>query len=115
MASDGAFLSVGGIHKRFGGVHALRGADLAVRRAEVHSLVGANGSGKSTLLNILSGQVAPDAGTIVLDGAPQPAAKKRMLRIASGCATRACLRLACPQPRTSCCWAVSRPANTSTC
>ncbi len=70
MASVGAFLSVTGIHKRFGGVHALRGADLAVRRAEVHSLVGANGSGKSTLLNILSGQLAPDAGTIVLDGAP---------------------------------------------
>ena len=69
MASDGAFLGVTGIHKRFGGVHALRGAELAVRRAEVHSLVGANGSGKSTLLNILSGQVAPDAGTITLDGA----------------------------------------------
>ena len=70
MATDGALLSVSGIHKRFGGVHALRGAELAVRRGEVHSLVGANGSGKSTLLNILSGQVAPDAGTIVLDGEP---------------------------------------------
>jgi ABC-type sugar transport system ATPase subunit len=70
VATDGAFLSVTGIHKRFGGVHALRGADLAVRRGEVHSLVGANGSGKSTMLNILSGQVAPDAGTIVLDGEP---------------------------------------------
>jgi ABC-type sugar transport system ATPase subunit len=70
VASEGALLSVSGIHKRFGGVHALRGADLAVRRGEVHSLVGANGSGKSTLLNILSGQVAPDAGTIVLDGEP---------------------------------------------
>ncbi|HEY9456997.1 MAG TPA: ATP-binding cassette domain-containing protein, partial [Gaiella sp.] len=69
MASDGAFLRVDGLHKRFGGVHALRGAHLAVARAEVHSLVGANGSGKSTLLNILSGQVAPDAGTITLDGA----------------------------------------------
>jgi ABC-type sugar transport system ATPase subunit len=70
VATDGAFLSVTGIHKRFGGVHALRGADLAVRRGEVHSLVGANGSGKSTMLNILSGRVAPDAGTIVLDGEP---------------------------------------------
>jgi ABC-type sugar transport system ATPase subunit len=70
VATEGALLSVTGIHKRFGGVHALRGADLAVRRGEVHSLVGANGSGKSTLLNILSGQVAPDAGTIVLDGEP---------------------------------------------
>jgi len=70
VATDEALLSVTGIHKRFGGVHALRGADLTVRRGEVHSLVGANGSGKSTLLNILSGQVAPDAGTIVLDGEP---------------------------------------------
>jgi ABC-type sugar transport system ATPase subunit len=68
LASDGAFLRVDGLHKRFGGVRALRGAHLAVARAEVHSLVGANGSGKSTLLNILSGQVAPDAGTITLDG-----------------------------------------------
>ena len=70
MGSDGAFLSATGMHKRFGGVHALRGVDLAVQRAEVHSLVGANGSGKSTLLNILSGQVVPDAGTITLDGVP---------------------------------------------
>jgi ABC-type sugar transport system ATPase subunit len=69
VASDASFLSVRGIHKRFGGVHALRGVHLDVRRAEIHSLVGANGSGKSTLLNILSGQVAPDAGTIELDGA----------------------------------------------
>ncbi len=62
------FLSVTGLEKRFGGVHALRGADLAVERGEVHSLVGANGSGKSTLLNILSGQLTSDAGTIALDG-----------------------------------------------
>jgi ABC-type sugar transport system ATPase subunit len=62
-------LVAAGVHKRFGGVHALRGVDLAIERGEVHSLVGANGSGKSTLLNILSGQVSPDAGTITLDGA----------------------------------------------
>jgi ABC-type sugar transport system ATPase subunit len=64
------FLRAAGIHRRFGGVHALRGADLTVERGEVHSLVGANGSGKSTLLNILSGQIAPDAGAITLDGEP---------------------------------------------
>jgi ABC-type sugar transport system ATPase subunit len=70
VASDGVLLSASGIRKRFGGVHALRGVDLEVRRAEVHSLVGANGSGKSTLLNILSGQVAPDEGALTLDGTP---------------------------------------------
>jgi ABC-type sugar transport system ATPase subunit len=57
------------VHKRFGGVHALRGAELTIRRpGTVHGLIGANGSGKSTLLSILSGQLQPDAGAIVLDG-----------------------------------------------
>ena len=63
-----SFLRIEGLHKRFVGVHALRGADLTVERGEVHALVGANGSGKSTLINILSGQLAPDAGTITLAG-----------------------------------------------
>jgi ABC-type sugar transport system ATPase subunit len=63
-----SFLRIEGLHKRFGGVHALRGAELTVERGEVHALVGANGSGKSTLINILSGQIAPDAGSITLAG-----------------------------------------------
>jgi ABC-type sugar transport system ATPase subunit len=57
-----------GVHKRFGGVHALRGASLHVMPGEVHALVGENGSGKSTMLKILSGQLSPDAGTIRFDG-----------------------------------------------
>jgi ABC-type sugar transport system ATPase subunit len=69
---SGAFLLVEGLHKRFGGVHALRGAELAVERGEVHSLVGANGSGKSTLINVLSGQIAPEAGSVTLDGESIP-------------------------------------------
>ncbi len=52
------------MHKRFGGVHALRGADLTVFPGEVHALLGENGSGKSTLLKILSGQLQPDAGQL---------------------------------------------------
>jgi ABC-type sugar transport system ATPase subunit len=56
------------MHKRYGGVHALRGAELAVLSGEVHALVGENGSGKSTLLKILSGQLRADAGTISFDG-----------------------------------------------
>jgi len=68
VATDEALLSVTGIHKRFGGVHALRGADLTVRRGEVHSLVGANGSGKSTLLNILGTLDRPSDGKYILDG-----------------------------------------------
>jgi ABC-type sugar transport system ATPase subunit len=58
------------MQKRYGGVHALRGVHLDVYPGEVHALVGENGSGKSTLLKILSGQLQPDDGEIVLDGRP---------------------------------------------
>jgi ABC-type sugar transport system ATPase subunit len=63
-------LRADGVHKRYGGVHALRGAHLHVRPGEVHALVGENGSGKSTLLKILSGQVQRDSGEITLAGEP---------------------------------------------
>ena len=58
------------MHKRYGGVHALRGANLSVRPGEVHALMGENGSGKSTLLKILSGQLRPDGGRILFEGRP---------------------------------------------
>jgi ABC-type sugar transport system ATPase subunit len=62
-------LSLLGMHKRFGGVHALRGADLVVRRrGVVQALMGENGSGKSTLLSILCGVLARDSGQLRLDG-----------------------------------------------
>jgi ABC-type sugar transport system ATPase subunit len=63
-------LRASAMQKRYGGVHALRGAHLDVYPGEVHALVGENGSGKSTLLKILSGQLQPDDGEIVLDGRP---------------------------------------------
>lgn len=62
-------LSLTGVMKSFGGVHALRGVDFHLSdRGSVHGLIGANGSGKSTLLGVLSGQLSPDAGTITLHG-----------------------------------------------
>jgi ABC-type sugar transport system ATPase subunit len=57
-----------GVHKRFGGVHALRDASLEVRAGEVHALVGENGAGKSTLINILAGAERRDTGRIVFGG-----------------------------------------------
>jgi simple sugar transport system ATP-binding protein len=59
-----------GIVKRFPGVVANDGADLAVRSGGVHAVVGQNGSGKTTLMSILAGILRPDAGTIRLDGRP---------------------------------------------
>jgi len=61
-------LDASGVHKRFGGVHALRGVSLGVRAGEVHALVGENGAGKSTLINILAGAVRRDAGQVMFDG-----------------------------------------------
>ncbi len=57
-----------GMHKRYGGVHALRGATLRIFPGEIHALLGENGSGKSTMLKILSGQLHADAGTIHFAG-----------------------------------------------
>ncbi|MGH3132164.1 MAG: ATP-binding cassette domain-containing protein, partial [Gaiellaceae bacterium] len=56
------------ITKEFPGVLANDRISLAVRRGEVHCLLGENGAGKSTLLNILSGMVRPDGGQVKLDG-----------------------------------------------
>jgi ABC-type sugar transport system ATPase subunit len=67
--SGPALLHMHDLSKRFGGVHALRGAHLTIPAAGmVHGLIGENGSGKSTLLGILSGQLTPDTGRIALDG-----------------------------------------------
>jgi ribose transport system ATP-binding protein len=59
-----------GIRKAFGATVALDGVDLAVRAGEVCALVGQNGAGKSTLMGVLSGALAPDSGSMLLDGAP---------------------------------------------
>src|ERR1700730_5420661 len=61
-------LQAEGMHKRYGGVHALRGASLTIFPGEVHALLGENGSGKSTLLKILSGQLQPDNAEITFGG-----------------------------------------------
>jgi ribose transport system ATP-binding protein len=57
-----------GITKRFPGVIALRGVQLALFPGEVLALMGENGAGKSTLMKILGGAQLPDEGTIKLDG-----------------------------------------------
>src|SRR3954454_10677607 len=59
-----------GLVKRFGHVQALRGADFSVFPGEVVALIGDNGAGKSTLVKMLSGAGRPDAGEILVDGAP---------------------------------------------
>jgi branched-chain amino acid transport system ATP-binding protein len=63
-----ALLDAQGLHKRFGGVQAVKGVALAVETGELVGLFGPNGAGKTTLFNMIAGSLPPDAGTIVLDG-----------------------------------------------
>lgn len=51
-----------------GGVRALDGVTLALRRGTIHGLIGPNGSGKSTLVDIISGVLSPDEGEIWING-----------------------------------------------
>lgn len=57
-----------GLTKSFGPTHALRGIDMTVERGEVLAVMGPSGSGKSTLVHCLAGVIAPDTGTVMLDG-----------------------------------------------
>ena len=62
-------LEVKGLAKHFGGLKALDGVDLSVRRGSVHALIGPNGSGKTTFINVITGLYRPTAGTVRFAGA----------------------------------------------
>ncbi|MEO8506083.1 MAG: ATP-binding cassette domain-containing protein [Betaproteobacteria bacterium] len=71
MAQDGSpLVQMRGISKAYGGVQALKGADLDLHLGEVHALVGDNAAGKSTLVKTLAGAVQQDEGTVLFDGRP---------------------------------------------
>ena len=57
------------IDKRFGGLTALSGVSLTIRRGEIYGLIGPNGAGKTTLFNVLTGLYRADGGSLRFDGA----------------------------------------------
>jgi branched-chain amino acid transport system permease protein len=61
-------LEVRGLCKNFGGLKAVDGVDLQVRRGGVHALIGPNGSGKTTTLNVVTGLYRASDGAIFVDG-----------------------------------------------
>jgi ABC-type sugar transport system ATPase subunit len=71
-APDGQppLVSVEGLTRSFGGVPAVRAVSFAVGAGEIHALCGHNGAGKSTVVKMLSGQLAPDSGRVVIGGRP---------------------------------------------
>ncbi len=61
-------LAVAGLTKSFGGLRVTKGVDLAVEPGERRLIIGPNGAGKTTLFNLITGELAPDAGSIALFG-----------------------------------------------
>jgi len=56
------------IVKRFGGIVALNGVNIKLRKGKITLLIGPNGSGKTTLVNVISGFIMPDEGQVIFKG-----------------------------------------------
>ncbi len=67
-AAGETVVSLTGLAKEYGGVHAVRGIDLEIRSGEVVGLIGPNGAGKTTLVNMISGLVPPSSGSATVLG-----------------------------------------------
>ena len=59
-------LEVRGLNKSFGGLRVTAAVDLAVASGERRLIIGPNGAGKTTLFNLVTGELRPDAGTVLL-------------------------------------------------
>src|SRR6201986_2676135 len=79
MNTKPPLLSVEGLTKSYGGVHAVRGVSFALRAGEILALIGPNGAGKSTCFDMLNGQNVPDQGKINLLGQDTAGKKPRAI------------------------------------
>ncbi len=68
--TDKPVLEARGLVKHYGRVVALDYADFELRPNEILGVIGDNGAGKSTLIKVLAGAINPDAGEVLMDGAP---------------------------------------------
>ncbi|MCK6456653.1 MAG: ABC transporter ATP-binding protein [Phycisphaerae bacterium] len=77
-------IRVCGLRKRYGSLVAVDGVDFEVARGETFGLLGPNGAGKTTTIHMLVGVLAPDGGTVRIDGDGDPmrAAVRRRIGVA---------------------------------
>jgi branched-chain amino acid transport system ATP-binding protein len=68
MTRETTALSVTGLMKSFGGLRVTDGVSLAVAPGERRLIIGPNGAGKTTLFNQITGEIAPDSGSVALLG-----------------------------------------------
>lgn len=62
-------LSARGLTKHYDGLKAVENVDFDLTTGQIHALIGPNGAGKTTFVSLLSGRIAPSAGSIEFDGA----------------------------------------------
>jgi branched-chain amino acid transport system ATP-binding protein len=77
MSEPRTLLSVEGLTKSYGGVHAVRGVSFELKAGEILALIGPNGAGKSTCFDMLNGQNVPDSGRVTLLGQDTAGRKPR--------------------------------------
>lgn len=63
-----ALLETRGLSKSFGGLTAVKDVSFALDKGEVRAVIGPNGAGKTTFVSLISGRIAPSAGTILFEG-----------------------------------------------
>ncbi|MFM9943120.1 MAG: ABC transporter ATP-binding protein [Hyphomicrobiaceae bacterium] len=68
QTSGDVVLATEALSKSFGGLQAVRNVTLALKARELHAVIGPNGAGKSTFVNLLTGQIRPTSGRILLAG-----------------------------------------------
>ena len=68
IADNSYAISAEGLVRRFGGVTAVDGVDLRIRRGEIYGFLGLNGAGKSTTVRVLCTLLSPTAGRAVVAG-----------------------------------------------
>jgi branched-chain amino acid transport system ATP-binding protein len=61
-------LEVEGLTRHFGGVAAVKEISFKLKKSEIFALIGPNGAGKTTVFNLITGMLAPDAGSLVFEG-----------------------------------------------
>ena len=79
VGPDGDVVVLRNVGYTVGGKTVFDGLDIAMRRGDVTAIMGPSGTGKTTLLRLITGQVYPDTGEVLVDGQSVPALKRSAL------------------------------------